>query len=380
MSHPDTEQREPTTTAKPAWELTELIRPQSRERKRKTKEREPTELPHYPHVVAYVYMSRYATAAHIQRRFPAKFKSDRTLRYQLRQLVRLGYLKLADVTSTSPNFPHVYICTGKGLGFLRQKFKRELPNAREEASTLPSILHELFLTEFELGCWATIQPRDDLTIRFTERRYHLKDKTLTFPRHGKQQRLIPDAGFLLSVTRADQPPAHLLYFVEMDNGTERASVVLDKFRAYEAWAKSERGQQYLVDFYRRYGSEARNPNFRLLMITRHQGDAGDDHRLAELFTEALELSPAMRDRLWLTTVEATKAHAASEQPLAAPIWYRVRDAKSWQHDYQTFVDSLPSGRGQKPQLHQRRYVAEKLPELPRHAMFPRPVTNTIQAR
>ena len=365
--------------AKPArtrsWELPERIRSQSTRTKPATRTTKPTLKPHFPKVVAYVYMSRYATVDHVRYRFPDTFTSDRTCRRHLAELVDLGLLTTVDVRSTGANWPNVYICAGKGVAYLRRHFNWELPDAREEAVTIPSVTHELFLTEFELACWETVRTRADLKLHFQERRYFHATKQLRFPAQqgGKNRRLIPDAGFVLAADRKPgNPPGLLLFFAEFDNGTEHPDVVLHKFETYAAWWASEPGQHYLLDLYSRYGAPTPKPNFRLLVIARRQGDPGqDERRLVDLFTQALQLPEPTQARMWFTTVDAIRAHQHDDPPLTAPMWLKVADAAAWLPAFRALTSTLDATT--KPAVHMRSFVAERIDALPKHALFPPPL-------
>jgi len=335
--------------------------------------KQPATLAHYPNIILYVYQSRYATVDHIFRRFHGRIKSLRTAQYQAARLVDLGYLKTMDVSSTGPNFPHVYVATGRGISYVRKTFNVELLEGREEASSLPSITHELFLTAFELACYQTVKARGDLTLKFTERRYYHQTKSLIY---GPGKRLIPDASFLLAIRRPPpKPPAHLFYFVELDNGTELASVVLIKFQKYATWTNSKAGQQYLLDIYANHGAPNPKPNYRLLVVARRQDQRGQDkRRLCDLFAQAMELPPDIRQRLWFATVDDIQTHEHDAEPLAAQVWLRVRDTDSWLSDYQAFVATLPTGAGHRPNVRKQEYVAKRIATMPRHSAIPKPQT------
>ncbi|MCA9093703.1 MAG: hypothetical protein KDA68_09470, partial [Planctomycetaceae bacterium] len=96
------------------WELPELIRPLPR-RRRVCAAKPPRLLPHHPALLEYIYLSRFATASQVQRRFSTWLRSARTTQWQLANLVKLGLLATAPVRSTSPNFPYVYFTTGMGV-------------------------------------------------------------------------------------------------------------------------------------------------------------------------------------------------------------------------------------------------------------------------
>ena len=360
-----------------AWTLPDRSLRKNRQHKRPKK---PETLPHYKQVVLYVYQSRYATVDHIHQRFSHRIKTLRTAQYQLARLVDLGYLTTVDVTSTSPNFPYVYIVTKAGIRFLRQQLKLELSEAREEATSLAGITHELFLTAFELACYQTVKVRADLSLKFTERRYYHAQRQLHYqkdPTNDDKRRLIPDAGFLLSINRPNlnQIPALLFYFVELDNGTELANVVLKKFKKYVTWTNSPGGQQYLIDTYRRHGKEHPKANYRLLVIARHAGEPGQDMiRLTQLFTQALELPPDMQKKMWFATVDDLAAHESDTAPLSAPVWYRVADAETWLNSYQAFKNALPTGKGHRPNQRKYEYVAGRLNDMTQHSPLPNPLT------
>jgi Replication-relaxation len=187
----------------------------------------PQELRHYAAVVEYVYQSRLAVRSQIQRRFPAWIGSERTAQYQLARLVELGYLSLASVRSTSPNFPYVYLATGKGIRLVREAWAEHgvdwLVSAPEEAKAQGraevTVLHELMLTELELAIRLTVAARPDLQILTTERRYFRAENQLRFSYQTGQSQVQPDAGFVLAVARPGADRALLLCLVEMDNGS-----------------------------------------------------------------------------------------------------------------------------------------------------------------
>lgn len=371
----------PTAWEKPgrlrtAWDLPQLIRPLPV--RRQHHERHPRQLVHYPAFIDYIFRHRFATAAQLQQRFPNLLRSERTAQYQAASLVRLGYLGLAPVRSTGPNFPFVYFVTGRGLRILKETYARlgrqfdavPTEQAKTKGTALDSILHELLLTEFDLTVWKTVQRRGDLDILFSERRYFQADNQLRFWHNGRQHRVIPDGGFLLRL--ADHPmPRLLLNFVELDNGTMSLARIAEKYHQYDQWASSSDGRQYLTALFARHGSRIPSPNFRLLVIAhdKHEADA-DNPRLLDLFSQALDLSAGMRDRLWLTTAAAIHAHQHEAAPLDQPLWFRVRDARRWLADYRALLAGLPRGRGHKQYHHQRQFVASRLPSLPLHPLFP----------
>jgi hypothetical protein len=123
-----------------AWDRAVRHRSQATPRPRKSSAtpHTPRLKPHFPHLLRYIYMSRYVTADQVRARFPDTYRTDRTsrsCRRHLLQLFDLGYIARVNPKYTSPTDPHVHICTIKGTKFLRQHFGHELVDAREEART-----------------------------------------------------------------------------------------------------------------------------------------------------------------------------------------------------------------------------------------------------
>lgn len=375
------QRRQPRT----AWDLPELIRPLPVRRSPCPKR--PRVLVHYPAVVEYVFGSRLATASQIRRRFPDYLGPERTAQYQLANLVHLGYLATASVRSTSPNFPFVFLATGRGVGLVRKTYAAlgrpwtaaPTEQARAQGQSLDSILHELLLTEFDLAVASTLKHREDLARLFSERRYFRRNKQLRFFHQGRLHRVIPDAGFLLRQAfptpgRPDVPRASLLlHLVELDNGTMSLARIREKYGEYARWAGSDAGRDYLHRLYQEYGATARTDNFRLLVIAHDKARGeGDRRRLVDLFGQALALPSPMRDRIWLTTVEDLKRHQDDRAPLDAAIWLRLRDARPWLPRYREELATLPPTRVSAYYAFQRRFVGPRLADLPRHPLFARP--------
>src|SRR5207253_813091 len=73
----------------------------------------------------------------------------------------------------------------------------------------------------------------------------------------------------------------------------------------------------------------------------------DERRLAEILAQTLELPSAMRDRLWLASVERLRQHQADDRPLGGALWLRARDARVWLPAYREYSSRLPRGRGEE---------------------------------
>lgn len=366
------------TRLRTGWELPELIRPLPVRERRCA--RKPRLQRHQPAIVEYVYQSRFTTASQIQRRFPEWLRTSRTTQWQLANLVQLGFLAIAPVRSTSPNFPFVYFATGRGVRLINDIYAAHNLDTRypigegRKASgvAVDSILHELLLSEFELAVRKTVESRTDLTLLTTERRYYRRDRQLRFSHAGRTRLVIPDAGFMIRIGNPalgmsqNHSLATFLNFVELDNGTMPPGRVLEKLQLYAAWSTSESGNKYLQQSYDCYGATVPRAGFRLLVIVHDkQCPDGDSRRLATLFQQALELPVAMRDRLWFATAADLRTQQFRCPPLEGEIWYRGRDARSWLQQYRR----LPA---QHANVERRRFVTTQLPVLCRHSLFAKP--------
>lgn len=364
------------TRLRTGWELPELIRPLP-QRKRQCHTHTPQILPHHPALLEYVYLSRFVTASQIQRRFPEWLRTARTTQWQLANLVDRGLLATAHVRSTSPNFPFVYFATGKGVALVNETYARHGLATKHTGGegrkgsgvAVDSLLHELLLSEFELAVRKTIDAREDLALLATERRYYRRDLQLRFSQNGKGRHVIPDAGFLIRLGKRPEGTSHnarfmtQLNFVELDNGTMSPRRVLAKLQQYAAWDSSEAGNKYLQEIYGRFGAAVPQSHFRLLLIVHDKTKPdGDQRRLNALLEQVLALPAPMRDRVWLATAADLKAHQHHSPPLSAPIWFRGRDAKGWRAAFEAQYEH-------EANTSFRRFVAEHLASLPRHALF-----------
>lgn len=129
----------------------------------------------------------------------------------------------------------------------------------------------------------------------------------------------PDLGVLLLI-RGKDGFFPLLYFVEVDLGTETPTVFAKKLTDYDHWYK-EVGDKYLAKLYRQYGYTIQNPSYRLLITTRARRDGGTDFdRLQRLYNQALPYPTDSRRRLAFTTDQAIEQARPINQILTAPIW------------------------------------------------------------
>ena len=365
-----------------AWELPDLIRPLPV--RNQPCRRQPRLLDHHPAVVEFVYQNRFATAAQIQRRFSEYLASYRTAQYQLAGLVQLGHLQTAPVRSTSPNFPYVYCATGRGVNLIEDAYAAlgqswtgtVTESSRTKGIALQSLLHELLVTEFDLAVQKSIENRRDLKRLLLERRFFCRARQLRYENDGRMHRLIPDSGFLLSTSEQKSDNAEvqqrlLMHFTELDNGTMSVRRLCEKFQQYAAWSKSADGQKYLKRVYNSGGWSAARPSFRLLVIA-HGNSTTDERRLLDLLIAGLDLPSDMRDRMWFTTAEAVRFWQDSMSPLASEIWLRLRDARRWIRHYHLFGAELADAPVNKHLYERRRFVEDRLPSLPKHALFSNP--------
>jgi len=367
--------REEKNRLRTAWELPELIRPLPvRERRCLRTARLQR---HQPAIVEYIYQSRFATASQIQRRFPDWLKTARTTQWQLANLVQLGFLATTPVRSTSPNFPFVYFATGRGVNLINDTYAAHnldtrYPRGEGRKATgvaVESILHELLLTELELAVKLTVESRADLTLLATERRYYRSERQLRFTQAGRTRRVIPDAGFIVRVgnamngTSQNDSFATQLNFVELDNGSMSPSRFREKLLHYQSWSNSEAGVKYLLSTYNRFQTAVPKCGFRLLVVVHDKNRPNaDDRRLVALFQQSLELTSAMRDRLWFVTASDLRLHQHNSPPLSAPIWLRCRNARSWLREYQHASEQTPNS--------QRLFVANNIHGKSMHSLFP----------
>ena len=321
---------------------------------------------HFPAIVHWVATHRVADGWQIQRRFSNHFNSYRTRNRHLTELVSLGYLARLPFRALTPNH-HIYAATTKGLRHVRDTFGEEFAiglRSEEELAkerTWWHLRHELGLTEFALARELTIASRSDLELLMTLRRHDDAETRLCFRDRGELSTLEPDDQFVFRQPTTGQIVS---CFVELDHGTATASRVGDKMRAYDQWAQSAAGHEYLQEVFATFGTDKR-PNFRLLFVVRDVQSGQDNRRLSHLFAEALMLSSIMRDRIWLTTVSELLQFQYDESPLDHRLWYRVRHNRCQPNcSFDRKKDDIAC---------RREVAAEQLAALSRVSLFPQPV-------
>jgi hypothetical protein len=353
--------------------LPALIRPLPVRQRQRPKR--PRLMPHFPAIVEFVYDHRWATGEQVQWRFPELLNSPKTKDNHLANLVQLGFLAVAPVRSTSPNFPYVYSATTKGVRLIADTYRQHgLPWAGEKTETvkaqgmaLVSILHEVLLTEFDLAVWRTQQGIGSIKRLMSERRYFRADRQLQYYEGGQTQRLKPDGGFLI---RNEETGRLLMHFIELDNGTLSAAKSRRKYQLYDTWSRSPESAKYLGEHVARFGASGQEPTWRLLMIAHAKDrEGGNERRLLDLLAQTLDLSTATRERIWLTTAEKLRSCHELVAPLKKAIWLRARDARPWMGEYRAFMAKVRHEKRRQRFALQRDFVADRLDGLAEHALF-----------
>jgi hypothetical protein len=356
-----------------AWDLPALIRPLPLRQRQRPKR--PRLLPHFPAIVEFVYDHRWATGEQVQWRFPELLNSPKTKDNHLANLVQLGFLAVAPVRSTSPNFPYVYSATTKGVRLIADTYREhgltwagaKTETVKAQGMALVSILHEVLLTEFDLAVWRTQQGIGSIKRLMMERRYFRCDRQLQFYEGGQTQRLKPDGGFLM---RNEETGRLLMHFIELDNGTLSAAKTRRKYQLYDSWSRSPEGGKYLGEHFAKFGATSSEPNWRLLMIAHAKDrEGGNERRLLDLLAQTLDLPTAMRERIWLTTAEKLRNCHELKEPLTRPIWLRARDARPWIGEYRQFMRKLRQEKRHQRFAAQRKFVAEWLSDFREHPLF-----------
>lgn len=353
------------------WQLRELILPLPN-RKRRPR-RTIANRSFYPALVEYIYSERYATAWQLQRRFPQWLSSRATTHRHLTELLDGGLIATANVRSTSPNFPAVYFVTRRGLNFVGESYSRFgvtwKQTATEERKSrglaLDSILHEIAVTELDLGVQLAAEQRPDVSIIHTERRYFRADRRLKYHQGQRVHHVIPDSGFLPAIEDKGHRQLLPLHLVELENGTHTVAQIRQKLKSYRDWYVVS-GEEYLGELYAQHGHSGRQSSFRLLIVSHDKySSGGDERQLIDLLMVSLELPRLMRDRIWLASASDLDA-----SDIDSPVWFRVRDARRWLSDYETAIED--SGRGPAMYAKQRQFLVDRLARMPRHSLFPRP--------
>lgn len=290
-----------------AWQLPSLLVPVHQYKKTSIQDSKNTkDRSHFLPIVAYVYRNRFAIASQVQRRFGHVIKSDQTTRRHLAELETLGLLAVVATRGTSPLWPKTYFCTAKGARRLRRSLEARgksgdvirVDRHRPEGYSAEHVLHELLTTELVLNVWESTKSGSGFELLQAERRSIPSQPGFVIDTRGRQTRLEPDAWFLYR----QEARGLMCCFCELDAGTMTKNQLRAKFWRYDAWAASNRGQEFLSDLYRRHGAETPRPAFRILTIVCDRAP-NSDHRRLDLVREAAQSFPFVIPRLQVICAE-----------------------------------------------------------------------------
>src|SRR5581483_6915643 len=116
-------------------------------------------------------------------------------------------------------------------------------------------------------------------------------------------------------------------FLELDTGAMNLHKMREKFRRYEAWARSDVGQAFLVDLYRTHGATNARPTFRILIVADDRMGTGGRARVLDLLRVIVGFSASVRDRIWCVAVADLRSYECTELPLTPCVWIRARESK-----------------------------------------------------
>ncbi len=311
-----------------AFELFKLLR--SVHHYRKSKPKTCRERSHFRAILAYIHRNRFAICDQVQRRFAKYLPSDRTARRHLAELQEIGWLGVVDTNNVSPLFPKVYFVTSRGLARLKQALQEQgqewsetvHDRRRSEGVSAQHVLHEIATTELLLRSWETTQTCDDLEILTIQRRSLAKHDAFKVVVAGQPTRLQPDGMFLYR----QKGKGMMICLAELDLSSMSMKQVAEKFRRYQAWAKSSVGISYLKALYGRYGATTPTANFRLLMVISGRSPLAEQQRLLQLVELAKTLPNEIRDRIWFTAVKDIPTKEEPSRLFTDPIWRRPHNA------------------------------------------------------
>ena len=314
----------------------------------------------------------------IQRRFPDYLTSRRTCDRHLTRLLSLDFLKLVQVRNAHSAWPSFFRIGGRGISHLTRALTNNgLPvpadlmvQRRFESSVVASTsLHDLAVTEFGLAIDRTVRGRPDLAILVGGAVYNHAAPKIPFEHEGQLRAIVPDSAYLMSTQHNDKGPAIHLDCVEIDLATESNPVIYDKLQRYHLGFNAPVGQDYLQRLYDAYGGqEHRWHSWRIIVVVHDPLHAGaDQRRLASFIAQAAWLPKDTRNRIHLTTFADLQRSQYDSGPLGHPIWIKLYDCQPWLPEFRTFAKRLESN--QRPEEEKRRFVEERLGNLPRHGYF-----------
>lgn len=318
-----------SSTKKPlsVWELSKLLR--SVRSHRKTTTKVARERPHFRGILAFVHRNRFAVASQILRRFPKHLGSDRTARRHLAEMESLGLLGVVETNNVSPLWPKVFFVTRRGMATLKKALHKQgkewtesvQDRRRSDGASAQHVLHELFITEFQLMAWETTQVLDDLQFLTMQRRSLAKHDAFKIVVAGRQIRLQPDAMFLYR----QQGRGMMCCFVEMDLDSMSNKQLVAKFRRYQRWAESSKSSQYLEELYVRYGATKPAARFRILVVVGSRTIQAEQQRVTRIAKLASGLPKTISDCIWISSVNQLQVATERSAILNESLWIRPRD-------------------------------------------------------
>ena len=202
----------------------------------------------------------------------------------------------------------------KGLERLKEESIAEKTLRIDQASTrgLHSTEHQLLINWLCIHVCHLYSINDDLETDFLSSKSpflpspkegmhsFLSDSVKLKSSKGKPQFFTPDGTFMINSTKRGKA---LLFFVEVDMGTEQESTIRKKIRKYQAYFRSE-----IYKRYQRYW-KAKFVGFRLLFVV------NAEVRLGSLSLLTRQLPPS--DFVWLTDEASLHSGGISDE-----IWFR----------------------------------------------------------
>jgi len=236
----------------------------------------------------------------------------------------MGELAVVQTNNTSPLWPKVYFVTRRGLTKLKQalsqmgqQWTKNLKDRRRPAGqSALHVLHELFIAEFLLNVWSATQACKEFEILTMQRRSLARYDAFKVVVAGRPTRLQPDGMFVYR----QQGKGMMCCFVEVDTGSMTLKQLTAKFQRYQAWADSANATAFLTGQYASHGANRPTTSFRILMIVGSGEQTASQRRVEQILELLLSFSSALRNRIWLTTVQDINASSESGKMLDRSFW------------------------------------------------------------